>query len=59
MLVSSMRILYHLKVLHGCVCGRGLKVYHTSLSFEGNHAQTESLIVLKKVSKNLNFLLFP
>lgn len=41
------------------VCGRELKVYHTSLSYERNHAETESFIVLKKVTKNLNIFLFP
>lgn len=47
-----MRILYHLKALHRHASGRGgWKVYHTSLSYEGNHAETESLIVLIQKSE--------
>lgn len=48
----SMGILYHLKALHGHASGReDWKVYHTSLSYEGNHAETESLIVLIQKSE--------
>lgn len=59
MFMFSTRILYHLKALQGCGCGRGLKVYPTFLSYEGNHAETESFIVLKKSFQKSEYSPFP